>query len=113
MTTTVKQVLQKARQIISLPEHWTQGTSCRNKSGDQVGYSSGEAYSYCMGGAVDVAVLELCGHVGDDPNGAVLDLLSRVTKRKSDLRYIPFNDRSGRTHPEVLEVLDAAIAAAE
>lgn len=104
MNNEVADVLLAARDLISDPEHWTQGTLCRDVHGDRSNIDDPETHSYCAIGALH-AVL-----------GDVAQFHHRVNSVKDALRgALPidgppihvFNDE--HTHAEVMELFDTAI----
>jgi len=92
----LKQVLIKARELISKPENWTQRATARSADGRRVSALSTEAVCYCaMGAMVKVAPLYL---------GSRLDFLLSAAVQESAAHY---NDT--HTHAEVLAMFDKAI----
>jgi hypothetical protein len=98
---TTLQILQEARELISVPERWTQGSYARNAVGSFADSASDEAVCFCSAGA-------LC-RVG----GAALDTINAAGRALSEAigggPFIDFNDRS--SHPQVLARFDRAIVA--
>jgi hypothetical protein len=97
------EVLRQARKLIEKPEHWTRGANARKANGLQCSPNSIEAFCFCSNGA-----LSRVAPVFEDYNPAYL-ALTRVCGDS----FISFNDAPGRTHAEVLDLLDRTIAAEE
>ncbi len=101
----VVQALREARRLIETPNSWVQG-HLRGAGGRGV-------TGYCMLGAIEEAckrdlVVDYFTVVRAVENA----LLERGMARVARL-IVAFNDRCGRTHSEVLEVFDKAIAREE
>jgi hypothetical protein len=96
---TTKDILIKAREIISDEKNWTQKAQARDKDGHEVSYLRPWAVCFCSVGAVERASI---GH----PRRALaaLDFLSgEICSNIAE-----FNDTS--SHAEVLAMFDKAIA---
>lgn len=100
-TPTTREVLEKARELIATPERWTKGALARDEHGIEVPTCCDDAYCWCMGGAIS-AVSE---------NGSVYRSWG-VVERIVSMHIDKFNDAPERTHAEVLEAFDRAIALA-
>lgn len=94
--------LREARELISLPEHWTQGHSARDETGSFCSPRSSRARCWCAMGA-----LERCGQFRPGVLWSARDLLRVLI----DTCVSAYNDH--HTHAEVLALFDRAIAAAE
>lgn len=106
MDKNTKEILVRARKLISTPEKWTQGTYARDKANNSTPYSSRQAVCFCTSGAIHRAHIELGEDLSDAPF-AVLSLYSPITKRNG-IAY--WNDMTDRRHSEVLALFDRAIA---
>ena len=113
----VKKVLIDAKAIISTPERWTQGV-----------YRNHNHTCFCGLGALATAIV--CEYKGADPATADLHavmnnemvgfagstkagkLLATVVGVDPEDGFQRFNDADGRTHAEIMEAFDKAIAAA-
>jgi hypothetical protein len=98
-------VLKKAREVISDPAAWTQGSSARDEEGRSCSPDSYGAVCFCSIGACDLAskVLDAV-----DCYGTALGALRNFMSQKGYDRYIAdFNDRSN--HAEVLAIFDETI----
>jgi len=93
-----KEILQKARDLISKPENWTQQQYAANKSGRTVDENDPAACKWCITGALI--------KVGDDKVKA-WNYLHKF------LGIFPANFNDSHTHAEVLATFDAAIASCE
>lgn len=104
---TTLQILQAARELISVPERWTRGTHARDASGMPVPPYSPSACCWCLSGAL----WRVCGGVPPDPvNEALVRVLDA---RKSRQTYTGFNDNRRNGHGSILGFLDQAIALEE
>lgn len=103
-------VLKQARKLIAKPESWTQGDyRC------QVGERNGKpVFAYCAMGAIEAAIdTEADRASGYKLYDAATTMLSGGLPPRVGHGIITFNDRSGRTHAQVLALFDRAIAKAE
>lgn len=98
---TVEKILVKARELLSIPERWTQGSTAKNVKGESVLAYDETATSWCIIGA--------CIKVAESPNEAkiVISALQRAMFR--GLGY--FNDTA--SHDKVLRLFDKAIKIAK
>jgi hypothetical protein len=97
---TPAQILRAARSRIAVPERWTQGVGARNSRNYCVGNRSASAVSWCALGAIlreSESSSEPC----------------RFLKEIVGPSIGGWNDAPGRTHAEVLDAFDRAIALAE
>ncbi len=93
MSLKTKKILIKARTLIDSPEKWIQGNFCNT-----------EETCFCLVGALNFA------YPGSNISGA--RMLIKDAAGLGISGSIPnWNDAPGRTHAEVMEVLDKAIAA--
>lgn len=102
---TKLEVLKEARELISVPERWTQDSSARDSYGEPVGPHSKYAVCWCSTGAIDKSC-------GGELGG--LDLYRSATtslREPMKLPVIIYNDN--HTHAEVLSMFDEAIRIAE
>lgn len=105
MFMTTKEILSAMRAKLERPEQWTQHRYARLKDGSPVRYGNTQACSYCMEGAL-FAVAE------DEPNLVyAISALQESISAVSSIDIFQWNDTDGRTHAEVLDVIDRAIAA--
>lgn len=97
-------ILRAAKRLIDTPDKWCQGTIAKGKSGRPVLRDGGYATSYCMVGAV-----------GKAARAAKFDrpILPDVFTGLGEYHPGIWNDRGGRTHAEVMQAFDRAIALAE
>lgn len=95
---TAVEVLIAARELISVPERWTQGKYWRDKNGE---YLPGDStpICWCAWGAVR--------HCGDYPN--IQLALSFLIRAANVGGIADWNDAACRTHAEVLAAFDKAI----
>ena len=101
-------ILQNARNLIKLPEFWTQGCLARRANGLPVFYRDETACRWCMAGAVlrERAVFPDSGQEALAAIGAAINVRrSAITP----MAIAAFNDEPGLPHSEVLAVFDDAI----
>lgn len=99
--------LKGAKALLAKPENWTKEFSARNSDGQQVSCRSEEARSWCLLGAVDRANTD-AGHsdlIYTQSRDFIIDLL----KFNSFLKVLTWNDAPGRTHGEVVRLLNKGI----
>lgn len=98
--------LRAVRELISVPERWTKGAGARKANGYRVKFSDPGAVCFCLMGAMSRCSLD----------SEVRSQMERVINSALDtprpFGYIDWQDRPGRTHPEVLAVVDRAIVIA-
>lgn len=97
--------LKAIRELLSVPERWTQGTGARNELGYKVAISNDQAVCWCIDGAA-VKVTTRGGGGG----GSILRyeaLVQAFAYIHPD--FVWWNDAPERTHAEVLALLDKAI----
>lgn len=102
--TTTREVLTKAKELLSVPGAWTKHASYRDA--DRNACSISRAVAYCVGGAVDVAAEQLKA----DPNSGCEALRAATLKCFGCGSYVSFNDSYETELPDVLSLLDQAIA---
>lgn len=98
---TPLEILKAARELIAVPERWTQGALAKAYDGESLWYGDNRATCFCAEGALK----RVCLSDGDSYD-AYMEL--------SDAAGMPahhFND--SHTHPEVIALFDRAITAAE
>jgi len=101
---TSVEILKQARELISDPSHWTQEAFARNKNGKACACLEEEGVKWCARGAIY--------KIGENiitVTALPLMFLDRATGDEQTATY--FNDT--KTHKDVLELFDAAIALAE
>ena len=118
IVTEAREVLVAARAIIAEPERWTQGAPAKvTQDGCLVPVYQADATCWCMTGAIELAWLRqnLDGKVKDKAEAAIWSVLFERAEINSCViwgarRHIQlWNDNKERRHPEVLDLLDAAI----
>lgn len=105
MTHSTADILRKAKALIDTPEKWTKGENAKDVHGNEVGILASEATCFCMEGALK--------RVGVGYGERPWVLLGIAATGKPRLGIWEWNDRRGRTHAEVMEAFDKAIALAE
>lgn len=97
-----REILVAARELISVPERWTQGSLAESRLGRPIGPSTPGAVCWCALGAVQ--------KVADDLNMPFGGAVSHLNKA-GPINLGLFNDT--HTHPEVVALFDRAIASCE
>ena len=103
-TPTTREVLVKARELIATPERWTKEVSAKDAAGKEVSVHSSSASCFCMTGAVDF----VAKRAGVYANAYYY--LKMANGIRGNVWH--WNDAPKRTHAEVLEAFDRAIALA-
>ena len=89
------------RQLLADEDHWTRGAPYRNSEGSACQVQN--ATSYCLTGAI---------YLSSTSPGVRRDVYRRLMrampKRFEEVSLVAFNDGAGRTHADILELLDAA-----
>lgn len=104
--TTVKTILREARALIEDPARWTQGASARTADGRETFAACPDAVQWCAAGAVR-KVSDFPGSANHARANALLGAQARAIGHTTPA----VNDALG--HTAVLQMFDAAIAAAE
>lgn len=100
----VCEILKKARELITDPEHWTRDTYARDAEGEYCNMNSPRAAKFCALGAIRrVSNSMSLGYLDSDARVA-MDMLARKIGGPS---IAQFNDH--HTHEEVLAKFDGAI----
>jgi len=99
-------VLKAARKRIEKPENWLQGEFAKKAGGYVCNSGDPDAVCWCLSGAINAADTALGGL--DDVDWLYMQ---GVVYRACACSIVDYNDT--HTHPEVLEVMDKAIALAE
>jgi hypothetical protein len=81
----------KVKELLATEEQWTQGHYAKNTNGTPVGYTSEDACSFCLLGALV----------------AINEKLNAMAGNNDDVILSEFNDT--HTYEEVIAVLDRAI----
>lgn len=100
--------LQKMKRLLSKPRGWTKLALARNKAGRPVVVSDKSACRFCLLGAtdkvrIDNAFLAMNSHLA-------INALNKICFKEYGLRIVSFNDRKETRKPQVLRVIDKAIA---
>jgi len=102
---TTLEVLKTARELISVPERWTKGAFARNYSKEECDPEDTMAMCWCVHGAFEKISLDCDENIADS-----IYLARRQYMKFIKCGVISFNDAPERTHSEILEVFDKAIA---
>ena len=112
-------VLTEARDLISDPEHWSQGFYARNKAGDFIPLDVGrdDFHSFCMIGALKITlgVPAVSGSpIYHSCYNLIKDAVSAVFPEDSNTGTMSFfNDKKTRKHEDVIAVYNKAIELAK
>ena len=110
-----KRILTKARELISEPDRWVKGAYSLDKNFNHVSRNDPKACKWCLTGAVEAATDMLM----PSPSRTEFYIYEsreakRVLLKMSDLANFysigHWNDHPDRTHEEVIDLLDRAIA---
>ena len=105
MQEQTREVLKRARELISDENNWCKGALSRDKNGEDVWVSTEHACSWCASGAIIYAAKEL--GVSEKGRISIMDMMKIFIGRHQFLSQ--FNDNS--THAEVLAAFDRALEA--
>jgi len=95
--------LSRVKTRIATPATWTQNCAARDAQGRVRHYNNGDAVSWCLDSAVRMeAPREL--------RSEVARILERCVLGRD---FIEWQDKPGRTHAQVIALLDRAIAVTE
>jgi hypothetical protein len=106
------EILIAARALIDTPDKWTTGRLSRTKDGKATDYWSEDATCFCVLGAIFRANRRTYEgfRMPEDRCAAEMEA-ERAIQRATQGDVPLWNDDPGRTHAEVLEAYDRAIAA--
>lgn len=108
-------VLRKARALIDSPEKWTQHTWARWSNGEQCTIGARSAAQFSAGGTL--CRVTVAPHKSSDPKYRkqfeALEAAENILVAVVGMKVEAWNDAPERTHAEVLEAFDRAIALAE
>jgi hypothetical protein len=116
----VKEIILGVKNLLIVPEHWTKGHTARDANGEAVRLNSGEDVCWCLTGALN----KVCYERNPQDDGIILREYETVytkiakaipddveTRRLFGYPHVPdWNDVPERTHAEIIEVLDRALA---
>ena len=109
------ELLQQARDLIASPEAWTQGTYARNASGKRTPLAGPDAVCWCVSGALRRIIERAETDPIPDPLRDLwyetIPVVNRIANLDMYSTLPIWNDKKGRTHAEVIALLDAAIEA--
>lgn len=103
---TTIQALKKARKLISNPKRWCQFREAQNARGLAVSADDSSAYKFCAAGAI----LKVAGR---DSEEVLVSALKALMKSTRGVGVATYNDKPRRTHAQVLNIFDRAIAKLE
>lgn len=99
MSSSTIEILRAARALIERPECWTRFANARNRAGDKVSAADPTAVCWCALGALERVT----------PTGEPTINAERALNVAGP-GFLSFNDAVDRTHAEILEWFDRAIA---
>ena len=108
---TVRFILEKAREKISDRKSWTKHDFARNKYGDPVSSTDPSAVRWCASGAINAVVysqplsLEDCDLAVHESHSYLMKFINYPI----GILWM-WHDKSYRTHNEVIDAFDRAIA---
>lgn len=106
---TIVEVLRAVRELLSVPERWTQGAFARQEDKTQVNAEDPEAVCFCIRGAIHrVAV----NHY-EEARAACKLLEEGVPEYSKAWGLSGYNDSRSTTHADMLELIDGVIATIE
>ena len=106
----VKTVLIKMKALIKNPKNWIQCTYAEDKFGRSCFISSPTACKFCLDGALTKVTANKDGEFDNDESTKLYDRASYLLcKVCNDFNICDFNDTEGRTHKEIIDVLNMAI----
>lgn len=100
---TTLEILKAARELISVPERWTQKESARHKNGNAIDWYDPNASCWCSSGALS--------KVFGSGSYRSLTNCSGILNEVAGGSFVYYND--AHTHAEVLAMFDRAISIAE
>lgn len=104
---TTLEILRAARELLSDPTRWCKAAMARTEEGIKVEPDDPRACRWCSYGAIR----KVCGELRSIDTE---ELISGVCQlRTGGYGFVTFNDRSGTSHKDVMDLFDAAIARAE
>lgn len=116
MTDTAATILRRARELISRPECWIQGSMARDADEHEADEWGSSATCWCIMGAFSRVASRMAPDDAqpdyDDALRYMLDATGSEGTFAGDA-LADWNDTHGRTHADVLAAFDRAIAAAE
>lgn len=102
----VIEALNRARFVLKEPENWTVGEGARNVLGNAVHPSDRSACRWCLSGAIARVAHPIEFSAACEALQAVM--ISR--QYRSGYSVVDWNDANGRTHEDVLKLIDDTIA---
>jgi hypothetical protein len=108
----IKEELVATRAVLSERGSWCQGTLARDKQGHRANPKGPTAVKWCLWGAYSKATNLVWGS-SVDLSQTGWGLLEQVQGRSHFPSLMDWNDRPSRTRPQVLKLIDRALALAE
>ena len=108
MNLITKEILVKARELISDEDRWIKYEFALDKDANVTSPYGNEAYMWCLAGSINAA----SARIGVSVYEAIK--ARKMLLKMPDLNGFPtfnqWNDRNDRTHDEVIDLLDRAIS---
>lgn len=111
MSKTTAGLLEHAWRLIDKPEKWTKGCAARDRADRAVSYRSDRARRFCAYGAIDRVTYCDLTYYDFSLNIAAMSALQNVLLENADIT--DWNDDPRRTHDEVRDAFERAIAIAK
>jgi len=100
---TTKDLLEKARELISDPARWTKGAVARDLNGEPIEEFSSDAVCFCSIGVVS-SVANCLGLFNSTTH-----LLDRCAGKRGYPNILSFNDAPTTTHEDIVSLFQEAI----
>lgn len=95
-----------ARALIDAPEKWTQGVYARDADGEELGFCDDSSVCFCVEGAIYTAINRGHSSAVDTAMAALMSMSPCIQN------LAQWNDAPDRTHADVMQRFDRAIAKA-
>ena len=110
MNLVMKEILVKARELISDEDRWIKYEFALDKDTNVTNPCGNEAYMWCLTGSINAASARIGASVKEAIEAR--KMLLKMPDLNGFHTLNQWNDRSDRTHYEVIDLLDRAISSA-
>jgi hypothetical protein len=107
---TTADILRAAKALIAEPDKWVQGYFATNKDGEHVGWHTEAACAWCADGALLAATNSPTIPRWGSCDALIDAIPSDFTMGPGLNPIVAYNDAPERTHAEIMEWFDRAIA---